>query len=273
MTGDSFDANHDDILLELEKLFRETDTIDIIKNISNTKVIMGTSAGSIVLGKKITSKKFWEERYPQDKELAKTHEELNLVDFNIIPHYMREDHKKWTKDFFERVLKDNEFKVYAIKDSQAVVYNDGKIEFIGGTPDIYQICAMGKAVELLNYDNEKEIKSKRDYLLDKLLELDRVYLNGDIEKRLSNNINIRIENIILDNQQLVSVMDLLGYCISYGTACSSGDKKPSITLLSLGLTPNQANQSIRLTISNDNTYEQLDKFYNDFKNIIEQYKQ
>lgn len=121
----------------LEKLFRETDTIDIIKNISNTKVIMGTSAGSIVLGRKITSEKFWEERYPQDKELAKTHEELNLVDFNIIPHYMREDRRKWTKDFFERVLEDNEFKVYAIKDSQAVIYNDGKIEFIGGTPDIF----------------------------------------------------------------------------------------------------------------------------------------
>ena len=121
----------------LEKLFRETDTIDVIKNISKTKVIMGTSAGSIVLGKKITSTKFWDERYPQDKELAKTHEELNLVDFNIIPHYMREDRKKWTKDFFERVLKDNEFKVYAIKDSQAVIYNDGKIEFIGGIPEVF----------------------------------------------------------------------------------------------------------------------------------------
>lgn len=121
----------------LEKLFRETDTIDVIKNISKTKVIMGTSAGSIVLGKKITSTKFWDERYPKDKELAKSHEELNLVDFNIIPHYMREDRKNWTKDFFERVLQDNEFKVYAIKDSQAVIYNDGKIEFIGGMPEVF----------------------------------------------------------------------------------------------------------------------------------------
>ena len=83
----------------LEKLFRETDTIDIIKNISKTKVIMGTSAGSIVLGRKITSEKFWDERYPKDKELAKTHEELNLVDFNIIPHYMREDRKSGLKIF------------------------------------------------------------------------------------------------------------------------------------------------------------------------------
>ncbi len=85
----------------LEKLFRETDTIDIIKNISKTKVIMGTSAGSIVLGRKITSEKFWDERYPKDKELAKTHEELNLVDFNIIPHYMREDRKSGLKIFLK----------------------------------------------------------------------------------------------------------------------------------------------------------------------------
>ena len=39
--------------------------------------------------------------------------------------------------FFERVLQDNEFKVYAIKDSQAVIYNDGKIEFIGGMPEVF----------------------------------------------------------------------------------------------------------------------------------------
>ena len=150
-----------------------------------------------------------------------------------------------------------------------IVYGHG---VFSGTPDIYQICAMAKAAELLSYDNEKEIENKRNYLLDKLLELDGIYLNGSKEKRLSNNINIRVENILLDNQQLVSVMDLLGYCISSGTACSSGDKKPSTTLLSLGVTPEQANQSIRITLSNDNTYEELDKFYNDFKNIVEQYK-
>lgn len=141
-----------------------------------------------------------------------------------------------------------------------------------GTPDIYQIFAMGKAADLLNYNEEKEIENKRNHLLDKLLNLDNVYINGSKNKRLSNNINIRIENIILDNQQLVSVMDLLGYSISAGTACASGNKKPSATLLSLGLTPEQVNQSIRITLSNNNTYEELDKFYNDLKLVIEQYK-
>ena len=107
----------------LEKLFRETDTIDILKQMANEKVIMGTSAGSIVLGRKITSADFWKERYPKDWDLAKTHEELNLVNFNIIPHYMREDHKKWTKSFFERVLKENPFPIYAITDTLIMMEN------------------------------------------------------------------------------------------------------------------------------------------------------
>ena len=121
----------------LEKLFKQTDTIDILKQMAKEKVIMGTSAGSIVLGRKITSADFWKERYPKDWDLAKTHEELNLVNFNIIPHYMREDHKKWTKSFFERVLKENPFPIYAITDTQMVVYHDGKLEFVGGVPEIF----------------------------------------------------------------------------------------------------------------------------------------
>ena len=150
-----------------------------------------------------------------------------------------------------------------------IVFGHG---LFSGTPDIYQISAMAKAFELLDYKNEEELRKKRDYLLDKLLMLDGVYLNGNKEKRLSNNINIRVENISLDNQQMVSMMDLLGHYISSGSACNSGNKEPSTTLLSLGLTPEQANKSIRITLSNDNTYEELDKFYNDFKNMMELYK-
>lgn len=149
----------------------------------------------------------------------------------------------------------------------------GHNTLFGGTPDIYQICAMAKAAELLNYDNVKEVRMKRDHLLDKLLEIEGVTLNGDREKRTPNNINICVRDILLDNQQLVSVLNLLGnYCISSGSACSSGLKDPSHTLLSLGLTAKEANQSIRITLSEENTYEELDKFYNDFKNVVEQYR-
>ena len=56
---------------------------------------------------------------------------------NFIPHYMREDHKQWTKEFLKDVLQDNPFTVYAITDNQAVAYVDGKTKFIGGTPEIF----------------------------------------------------------------------------------------------------------------------------------------
>lgn len=121
---------------EYSKLFYETDTVQMIKDIANKKVIMGTSAGSIVLGTQIQSPKFWNNRY--NIELAHIkYPELNLIPFNIIPHYLREDHKQWTKDFLNETLENNPFPVYAIKDTQAIAYIDGEIDYIGGKPDIF----------------------------------------------------------------------------------------------------------------------------------------
>lgn len=118
------------------KIFNETNMIDLLKDISNEKVIMGTSAGAIVLGKQIQSKEFLEKRYHCRLEDFK-YTELGLVPFNIIPHYLREDHRQWTKEFYKEVLSDNPFNVYAITDKQAVAYIDGKIKFIGGKPEIF----------------------------------------------------------------------------------------------------------------------------------------
>lgn len=145
----------------------------------------------------------------------------------------------------------------------------------GSTYNTPAIAGFGKAIELINYDKEKDIQAKRDYLLDKLLSIDGVYLNGttDMTKRLSNNINIRIENIIIDSQQLLALLDMLDHCMcSAGSACHAGDAKPSHVLLSIGLSDDLAKKSIRLSLSEDNTYKELDKFYNDFKNIVEQYR-
>lgn len=118
------------------RLFHETDIIDIIKEVAEKRVVMGTSAGSIVLGKQIQSKKYWKERYNINLEDIE-YDELNIVPFNILPHYLREDHKEWTREFFKEVLEDNPFKVYAITDEQAVAYIDGEIKFIGGEPEIF----------------------------------------------------------------------------------------------------------------------------------------
>ena len=120
----------------LPNLFKETGFDEILKECSKDKVIMGTSAGATVLGKQIESDKYWKERYQVEKEKIKD-KTLGFVDFNIIPHYMREDHKKWNKEFLEEVLRDNLFPIYAVKDNQAVIYDEGKINFVGGNPEIF----------------------------------------------------------------------------------------------------------------------------------------
>lgn len=121
----------------LAELFRNTNTVDLIKNCAENKVLMGTSAGSMALCKQITSEKFWRERYSLDKNEVLKNPELGLVDFAIVPHFMREDHLKWDKEFLGRVLADNDFPVYAITDNQAIIYNNGEIYFVGGEPIIF----------------------------------------------------------------------------------------------------------------------------------------
>ena len=117
------------------KLFHETNTVDLIQEVAEKRVLMGTSAGSIVLGKQITSPRFWAERYNTKVENFE-YQELELVPFNIVPHFLRKDHEKWTLEFLKDVLADNPFTVYAITDNQAVAYIDGKISFIGVNPEI-----------------------------------------------------------------------------------------------------------------------------------------
>ena len=154
-----------------------------------------------------------------------------------------------------------------------VVYGTQEQGLSPGTENIYGICSIGVAAKLLNYDNIKELKNKRKYLLDKLLSIDDITLNGtqDLNKRLPNNINICVHNCMLDSQQLISVLDLMGYQVSAGSACHSGSASLSHVLKAIGINDNDIKHSLRITIG-DNTYEELDKFYNDFKNIVEQYK-
>ena len=117
-------------------LFKKTGVDNMLKKLLDTKVIMGTSAGSIVLGKLIDSKYYWKERYNIDLNGIQNNE-LEFVNFNIIPHYMRKDHKKWNEEFYKKVAEENSFPLYAINDNQAVIYNDGKIEYVGGNPVIF----------------------------------------------------------------------------------------------------------------------------------------
>lgn len=122
--------------LVLPSLFKETGFDEILKEFAQEKVVMGTSAGSIVLGRQIESDEYWlaKEGITNDQIENKT---LGLVNFNILPHYKRKDYQKWDKSFLEKTLSANPFKVYAITDEQAIVYNNGEISFVGGEAETF----------------------------------------------------------------------------------------------------------------------------------------
>lgn len=120
----------------LAKLFKEIGFDNLLKKLAKDKVIMGTSAGSIVLGKTVDSNEYYLDRYKINKEDIEVNN-LGFVDFNIIPHYLRADRLKYNEEYYKRILKDNTFKMYAINDNQAIIYNEGQLEFIGGEPVVF----------------------------------------------------------------------------------------------------------------------------------------
>lgn len=117
----------------LGRLFKETGFDVLLKEMSQDKVIMGTSAGAIVLGKMFNSKDYYEKRYKINKKDVEGCN-LEFVDFNIIPHYLREDRLEYDCEYYTKILKDNKFRVYAVGDNQAVIYNDGIVSIVGGKP-------------------------------------------------------------------------------------------------------------------------------------------
>lgn len=120
----------------LAKLFKEIGFDNLLKKLAKDKVIMGTSAGSIVLGKTVDSNEYYLDRYKINKKDIEVNN-LGFVDFNIIPHYLRADRLKYNEEYYKRILKDNTFKMYAINDNQAIIYNDSELNFIGGEPIIF----------------------------------------------------------------------------------------------------------------------------------------
>lgn len=122
--------------LVLPQLFRETGFDKLLAELSETKVIMGTSAGANILGKQIEDSKYWQDQYGSYEEYL-ANPFLGLAPFNILPHFEREDHPDRTKEKLTPLLKDNPFKLYGVKDTQAIIFNDGNVEFVGGEPAIF----------------------------------------------------------------------------------------------------------------------------------------
>lgn len=127
-----------------------------------------------------------------------------------------------------------------------------------GTYDTANIAGMGKALKLTRAHNASgAVQRLRDKLLDKLLRVNRVILNGPPvgSQRLKNNISLIIDGV--DAEKLVTMCSLYGIYFSRGSACNSYNPKPSKTLKAIGLTNEQAFNTIRLTLDEFNTEEEI----------------
>ncbi len=139
----------------------------------------------------------------------------------------------------------------------------------GGTENPALIYGFAKALELKLKDGRKEadrVKKLRDKLLNGLLNIKGVTLNGDSINRLPNNINIRVKG--KKNETLVMRLDIEGLAVSGGSACSSGKTEPSNVLLALGQTPKEASESLRLTLGSPTDAAEIGKALAILKKVL-----
>lgn len=140
-----------------------------------------------------------------------------------------------------------------------------------GTHNTPGIVGFAKATELakLKLDERKKKETElRDYLIDQILEkIPYTKLNGHRTERLANNTNFSFR--FIEGESLLIMLDQKGICGSSGSACTSGSLDPSHVLLAIGLPHEIAHGSLRLTISSDNTKEEIDYVVETLKNTVE----
>ncbi len=129
-----------------------------------------------------------------------------------------------------------------------------------GTENIPGIVGFGKALERAVRIMPEKIKKEtelRDYLIKQIYEkIPYCRLNGDRSRRLPGNVNFSFQ--FVEGESLLIMLDMKGICGSSGSACTSGALDPSHVLLALGLSHELAHGSLRLTLSEENTREEMD---------------
>lgn len=140
-----------------------------------------------------------------------------------------------------------------------------------GTHNVPGIVGIGKATEIAvaNMENiSKQEIELRDYLIQRVLtEIPHSVLHGDAKKRLPNNANFGFR--FIEGESMLILLDQNGICGSSGSACTSGSLDPSHVLLGIGIPHERAHGSLRLTLSEETTKEDIDFTVDKLKGIIE----
>lgn len=140
-----------------------------------------------------------------------------------------------------------------------------------GTHNVPGIVGFAKAAQLAEEAMDERIAYEtelRDYLIDRILtEIPYSRLNGDRTKRLPNNASFCFR--FVEGESLLILLDQKGICASSGSACTSGSLEPSHVLLAIGLPHEIAHGSLRLTLSEKTTKEEIDFTVEEIKRIVE----
>ena len=139
-----------------------------------------------------------------------------------------------------------------------------------GTENVPAIVGLGVAIEIATKNIAEKnavITPRRNRLIDGILRIPYTRLNGDRDKRLPGNLNISIEGI--EGESLLLMLDMYGICASSGSACTSGSLDPSHVLLSIGLKHEIAHGSLRLSIEDTTSDEDVDYILEVLPGIVE----
>lgn len=139
-----------------------------------------------------------------------------------------------------------------------------------GTENVPGIVGFGAAVEravrIMDEKTKKETEL-RDYLIERIeKEIPYCRLNGHRTKRLPGNVNFAFQ--FIEGESMLIMLDMKGVCGSSGSACTSGSLDPSHVLLAIGLKHEIAHGSLRLTLSEENTKEEMDFVVDELKKIV-----
>ncbi len=138
------------------------------------------------------------------------------------------------------------------------------------TENISGIVGFAKACEIAMKKMKEDVermKKLRDKIIKNVLEIEEAYLTGHPEKRLPNHASFYFRGI--EGESLILMLDSYGIAASTGSACSSKKLQPSHVLLAIGLKPEEAHGSLRITLGRENKEEEIDYFLDVIPKVIE----
>nr|DAO35824.1 MAG TPA: cysteine sulfinate desulfinase/cysteine desulfurase [Caudoviricetes sp.] len=154
---------------------------------------------------------------------------------------------------------------------EPLIYGSQEQGLFGGTENVIGIAALGKAVE--NYDYSSITSNNRDYIYNYINNniSDSYLVGADLKHRLPHNLYICFKGI--EGESLMTLLDINGYQVSTGSACTSGDLTPSSTLLAIEINKEDINSCIRITLSGKEEITELNKFCEVLKRCVETLRQ